>query len=220
MPFQSMAPFMEGSPGVDDPISADATEEAGKCQELRSDMVWLDQVWDVAKQEARRLREVFGGDNELTAEVLLNDPGEYHRLKKLLSPSHLGDALRYQLFAVIMHHGSAYSGHYSAYIRDCNREGTWTPPPPDRGEKKSGEVDGSLNSKICFVLKRPGELVVKEGSPLNVLLSIMNTTTEGDSNSSSTRRKPNTSTRGMQVGSILEYIYFPFFLAIYLMKTT
>lgn len=37
---------------------------------------------------------------------------------------------RYELFAVINHRGTAHSGHYFAYIRDCLGEGTWT----DRAE--------------------------------------------------------------------------------------
>lgn len=189
-----MSPFMEGSPGVDDPISSDAKEEASKCKELRSGMVWLDEVWEVAKEEARRLRYVYGDD--LVVDMLLNDMEEYNRLRNLLSPSHPADTLRYQLFAVIMHHGSAYSGHYSAYIRDCNREGIWTPPPRDSVGKGVTGTDNGLDSKLCFIQKRPGELIVKEGSPLNVLLSIMNTERESD-----TTRKSSAS-KGMQVSGL------------------
>ena len=31
----------------------------------------------------------------------------------------------YKLHAVIMHRGSAYSGHYFAFIRDSEQEGNW-----------------------------------------------------------------------------------------------
>lgn len=40
---------------------------------------------------------------------------------------------RYELFAVINHRGTAHSGHYFAYIRDCLGEGTWT----DRAEAET-----------------------------------------------------------------------------------
>ena len=39
-----------------------------------------------------------------------------------LSPS--GEMV-YKLHAVIMHRGSAYSGHYFAFIRDSEKEGNW-----------------------------------------------------------------------------------------------
>mmetsp|Transcript_19455 Transcript_19455/g.19462 ORF Transcript_19455/g.19462 Transcript_19455/m.19462 type:complete len:376 (-) Transcript_19455:2017-3144(-) len=39
----------------------------------------------------------------------------------------VGEPTKYELFAVIIHGGTAYSGHYHAYIRDLLRTGTWIP---------------------------------------------------------------------------------------------
>lgn len=56
--------------------------------------------------------------------------------KKLLRPSTCSsssdhsatyeEANLYQLFSIIMHRGTAYSGHYFAYIRDHLGEGNWS----------------------------------------------------------------------------------------------
>ena len=34
----------------------------------------------------------------------------------------------YDLFAVVIHSGTPYSGHYHAYIRDTLQEGNWRVP--------------------------------------------------------------------------------------------
>jgi ubiquitin carboxyl-terminal hydrolase 40 len=39
----------------------------------------------------------------------------------------------YELFAVVIHKGTCYSGHYYGYIKDIDQIGTWirpSPPPP------------------------------------------------------------------------------------------
>lgn len=36
----------------------------------------------------------------------------------------------YELFAVVIHKGTCYSGHYYGYIRDVDHIGSWTRPPP------------------------------------------------------------------------------------------
>ncbi len=36
----------------------------------------------------------------------------------------------YELFAVVIHQGTCYTGHYYGYIRDIDHIGTWIPPPP------------------------------------------------------------------------------------------
>lgn len=43
----------------------------------------------------------------------------------------------YELFAVIIHGGSAYSGHYHAYIRDILKQGNWAPSAAPAKEEKS-----------------------------------------------------------------------------------
>ena len=175
-----MTPFMEGSDGVHDPISSEAREEEERCRGLRSGMVWLQDSYVAAQVEARRLLEAYGPD--VTLDSVLRDPEESRRLGEVLSPRDPADPLHYRLFAVIMHHGTAYSGHYSAYIRDCHREGNWTAPPAECSSKASNGTDFAEALKtVCFLQNRPGQLLVKEGSPLNVLLSIMSTCSEGTS---------------------------------------
>jgi hypothetical protein len=36
----------------------------------------------------------------------------------------------YELFAVVIHKGTCYSGHYYGYIKDIDQIGTWIRPPP------------------------------------------------------------------------------------------
>eukprot|EP00743_Colponemidia_sp_Colp-15_P009663 GILK01010573.1.p1 GENE.GILK01010573.1~~GILK01010573.1.p1 ORF type:complete len:1080 (+),score=254.90 GILK01010573.1:173-3412(+) len=47
----------------------------------------------------------------------------------------------YELSAVIIHRGTAYSGHYHAYIRDMMREGTWIEPTTEPAK----ELDEGLS---------------------------------------------------------------------------
>ena len=39
-----------------------------------------------------------------------------------------GESLVYELFSVVVHSGSTYSGHYTALIRDVDNLGNWTHP--------------------------------------------------------------------------------------------
>ena len=36
----------------------------------------------------------------------------------------------YELFAVVIHKGTCYSGHYYGYIKDVDHIGCWTRPAP------------------------------------------------------------------------------------------
>jgi ubiquitin C-terminal hydrolase len=38
----------------------------------------------------------------------------------------------YELFAVVIHKGTCYSGHYYGYIKDIDQIGTWIRPPAVR----------------------------------------------------------------------------------------
>jgi hypothetical protein len=156
-------------------------------------MVWLPEVIENARREARRLREQYGVPALSVAEFLSEHPAELEFLQSCLVPWNLSrqhSSLTYQLFAVIMHHGSAYSGHYSAYIRDTMEEGLWTAPPITSSNPSSGtgEQTSSAVTHVCYTRSRPGELLVREGSPLNVILSIIHSS--GDSSSGRDSRKP------------------------------
>ncbi|KAL3831809.1 hypothetical protein ACJMK2_023512 [Sinanodonta woodiana] len=51
----------------------------------------------------------------------------------------------YELFSVVIHRGSAYGGHYFAYIRDVDNLGKWVPPEEEEvqiaPDPSKGEVD-------------------------------------------------------------------------------
>jgi ubiquitin C-terminal hydrolase len=38
----------------------------------------------------------------------------------------------YDLFAVVIHKGTCYTGHYYGYIKDIDQIGTWILPPPSQ----------------------------------------------------------------------------------------
>lgn len=50
----------------------------------------------------------------------------------------------YELFAVVIHKGTCYSGHYYGYIKDIDQIGMWTrppaPPPKSSGKQKSSNA--------------------------------------------------------------------------------
>jgi hypothetical protein len=183
-----MSPFVEGRDEnvmSSFPISDDPAEESEHHKAIRNTMIWMDQASALAQQEAKRLRFEYG--TAISAEKIMEalSEEEYEHLARVLLPwSHEEKdptkSLRYHLFAVIMHHGSAYSGHYSAYIRDCLNEGNWTPPYSSRtaasassSSSKYSKEENEVPKGLCYILPRPGEVLVLESTPLNVVLSIV-----------------------------------------------
>lgn len=90
----------------------------------------------------------------------------------------------YDLFAVVIHAGSAHGGHYTAYIRDVLEQGNWSVPEsalsPERSDTKGGSRGGGSSSgggglsgqdkaKVQF------EAATDPHSPLRMLLDIMAT---------------------------------------------
>jgi hypothetical protein len=179
-----MSPFVEGrDENVINsfPVSDDPIEEAERHQSLRQSMIWMKDVYECAKNEAKRLKSEYG--ESVPAEQIIQSltDEEYCQLSDAIMPwSHdekdPSKSLRYHLFAVIMHHGTAYSGHYSAYIRDCMSEGNWTPPSASSQRKddtSAASTKNELPKTLCFIQPRPGEMLVLESSPLNIVLSIV-----------------------------------------------
>ena len=172
------------------PVSSDPEEEKERYQYLRNSMIWMSDVKEKALLEARRLRSEYGS---IPAEKIIENLSdeEYCRIYDTLTPwQRFGNNLKYQLFGVIMHHGSAYSGHYSAYLRDCLGEGTWKAPTSTYSNKKTNNSETNTNSAstdlpndLCYILPRPGETLVKEDSPLNVVLTIVHTSSDGPTTS-------------------------------------
>lgn len=193
-----MSLFVEGSEQskiASTPISNDNEEEKQKSQYLHDSMIWMNDVKERAILEARRLRLRYDSiPPEKIIENLTDE--EYCYLYDILTPWKYNgnNHLKYQLFGVIMHHGSAYSGHYSAYIRDCLGEGNWKAPTSsssssynnnNNNKSNNDSNSGGSNSNIeipndlCYIMPRPGQTFVKEESPLNVVLSIVHSSTDG-----------------------------------------
>ncbi|CAF1340533.1 unnamed protein product [Rotaria magnacalcarata] len=55
----------------------------------------------------------------------------------------------YELFAVVIHEGTCYSGHYYGYIKDIDHIGTWvSPPPPSTKSANKQKPTSNQNSNI------------------------------------------------------------------------
>ncbi|CAF1468966.1 unnamed protein product [Adineta ricciae] len=52
----------------------------------------------------------------------------------------------YELFAVVIHRGTCYSGHYYGYIKDIDQIGTWIRPPPKSPSMKASQKAKSSNT--------------------------------------------------------------------------
>ena len=105
-------------------------------ESLRGRMVWLDDVDRVAHEIAKELIDKYAADDDVDdVEAVLSQVTEAEMATirtRLRSPKTPGSSSGprssgslYDLFAVIMHRGSAHSGHYFAYIKDSLEEGQW-----------------------------------------------------------------------------------------------
>jgi hypothetical protein len=130
----NMQPYMEGSnSGVHEVLHSNPDVEKDLTEALRRgrEVCWLDDTLNKAEQIAKELLEQFG-DTARLADV---DEAQYEAIARHLAPhwfaeasSSQSKALLYELHAVIMHTGSAHSGHYFAYIKDNLSEGQWVHP--------------------------------------------------------------------------------------------
>lgn len=154
----NMRPYMEGSgSGVHEVVhsSADVERDLTDALRRRQDVCWLDEILVRAERVARELLEQYG-DAARLADV--NDE-QYEAIARHLAPhwfvSAIGasqeEALLYELHAVIMHRGSAHSGHYFAYIKDNLSEGRWVHP---QQEDLAAAVSG-----VTFSGQQPTETV-------------------------------------------------------------
>ena len=57
----------------------------------------------------------------------------------------------YELFAVVVHKGTCYLGHYYGYIKDIDRIGTWKRPPPP----SASVCEELLILSTCWSLELP-----------------------------------------------------------------
>ena len=129
-----MSEFVEGAHGVAQP-KLEKEEEERYINELKSSMLWFDDAAEIARSMAEKLLMEYGEGFDLERDI---NKGEWVSIRNsLLEPMHKRGEnginfcnrsldQTYQLFAIIMHRGTAYFGHYFAYIRDCLDEGNWT----------------------------------------------------------------------------------------------
>eukprot|EP01032_Pedospumella_encystans_P025073 gene25073-28345_t len=129
--FQAKDTKVKDAGNVHDPIHANPEVEADFVQSLRNNknIVWLAKVLRATEGVAKELVEQYG-DAVRFADV---DEAQYEAIARHLTPHMFPEKasetrMLYQLHAVIMHRGSAHSGHYFAYIRDNLGEGMWSLP--------------------------------------------------------------------------------------------
>jgi hypothetical protein len=200
-----MHPFIEGPHnqlGEFDPSALIAEDFNRVIEPIREQMVYVADIWKLAMEYAEEiLRPIHQPLMKLddVDEVWRHFTQEdfqaiRSRLMKYADNSSIQDSdSLYELLAVIMHRGSAYSGHYFAYIRDSMHEGKWvldesafdhdrtecktiTPLSKKSGETmKSSDVDG-----IQFFQDTDGVFYVDEAKPLGQLLQIYHSTTQSD----------------------------------------
>lgn len=226
----NMRHFSEGSrcSGTE---ALDFDQEMAMLEELKSTMVWVDDVHTQAQQIAKEIVLTRGTEAtlaDLTPEELTGISNAMRSLDNFVggnASSSAGmepgpgpsDAI-YQLFAVIMHRGSAHSGHYFAYIRDTMDEGAWVLPSAAledttvgkgaKGAKGSkGDKDNKAGGKAqltqavgasaaqpndCdeYLLTSDGLLLVDDASPLAKLIGIFQS------------QDPTIAVKGMTLGNI------------------
>lgn len=151
-------------------------EENRYLQHLREGSVWIDQVYTTAREISEDLVRRYGVD---AWDRLNTESQEKQEIKAKLrcTSESISECPRqsYELFAIIMHRGTAYSGHYFAYIRDTLREGKWAFPVGKKGSKSESEA-ASTDEKQFFYLTEVGALsktlFVREGSPLGIIVTV------------------------------------------------
>eukprot|EP00752_Nemacystus_decipiens_P001274 g1270.t1 len=166
-----MEPFVEGRAWVGNdnsdesqvPELAGDPEVPGTCRHRQK---WVPQAWEEAVQEGGKMQSAPPlASNDQRQAVKFDDDakvedgrgitsgggggcGEEGKGERNGGAAENGQDLVYDLLAVVVHRGSAYSGHYHALIRDCLQEGRWLPPsgltpslPSDMEEGKGGQEE-------------------------------------------------------------------------------
>jgi Ubiquitin carboxyl-terminal hydrolase len=142
-----MGRFVEGSEGTAAAVLEGSAEESYQ-KVLHTSMVWVDEMVKKAEELAGRMTDKYGRDvtfhvlndaeKEEVSSALRSSRSTPHASPSSSSNSDsssisnssysVDKSYLYELFAVIMHRGSAHSGHYFAYIRDTLQEGVWALP--------------------------------------------------------------------------------------------
>jgi len=100
----------------------------------------------------------FKFDLETFERIKINDKYEFPLeidMKDFVSEEFVGseEDTKYELYGIIIHRGTPYSGHYFSYIRDLNKEGVWDLQEikeyldePVKAEEKKEEDDEQANA--------------------------------------------------------------------------
>ena len=204
-----MSKFIEGSKGTAESVFTGERERTF-LDSLKGSMLWVDEVTHCAKVLAAKFVDKYGAgavyDSLSDAEKsdVARDLSGSMKLAAQdnhgnLSGSRNNDGMNsssssnegnkrdnlYQLFAVIMHKGSAHSGHYFAYIRDSLQEGIWELPDSHysdvadiremkrerrKKELKDAELRASrlLDSKVCCSAPFNSTGIETDGGLMNI----------------------------------------------------
>lgn len=165
---------------VYDPLYENPAMEEDFVESLRASksIVWLEKLLRSAEGVAKELIEQYG------EAVRFDDVDEeqYEAIARHLTPhmftptdasfSGSQERMLYQLHAVIMHRGSAHSGHYFAYIRDNLGEGRWELPELEELRRTACGVStqqvAALSSENGTSPMESVEMVPANGSEVSV----------------------------------------------------
>ena len=179
--FIDFSSFVGNAAVTSSPINLDNPEqEKSLVDDLKSHAVWLENVSVSSLKLAQQLISKYGMDvsiQNLDEEMKsLIDNEILGSFEKCVQDSGRDDNI-YQLSTVIMHRGTAYSGHYFAYIRDHLNEGNWDLPP---SVYSNSMYMNKEKEKVESVLLRPqyvevdgGIYVISESSALGFIMTLL-----------------------------------------------
>jgi len=126
-----MSVFMESNAyNINSELNSDVDKEAELISSLKTHTIQLKDVVEKANNWANTLYEIYGTtcDKFFVVKDTVHEELSVDTVNAIRDDM-VGNVLSgqwvYKLHAVIMHRGSAYSGHYFAYIRDSMNEGNW-----------------------------------------------------------------------------------------------
>lgn len=85
---------------------------------------WIPQAWEDAKRQAKDVLETtpLSHSGDSASAMFEGEASPFVEEKGMGVGGGEGNGLVYDLHSVVIHRGSAYSGHYHAFIRDCQNE--------------------------------------------------------------------------------------------------
>lgn len=125
---------------------------------LKENMLWINDFLEAVDEIVATILPKYSddpvtGNREMLSLGSLNPQDASYieeRMGSMIDRVCSGKANVYQLHAVILHRGSAFSGHYFAYIRDNLGEGTWG---VDSVDPKACKTDCFLHEDVLYIRK-------------------------------------------------------------------